>query len=331
MVLMPLVETMPAAVCTAYGPPETLVLARLPIPQPRNGQVRVHIHAATVSAADRRIRAMDMPPGFRLAGRLAYGWRRPRQPVLGGDFSGVIDAVGVGVTGFQPGDEVVGMTGMRMGCHAGFCCLNPVGRVLAKPASLSHETAVAALFGGTAALDFLRRADLREGERILIVGASGAVGSAAVQWASLLGAHVTAVCAGRNAAWVAPLGAARVIDRTRHHWPDRGEMFDVVLDATGTLDWARVRPWLPPEGRFLALAGGLPDVLRAPWVAATSRQRIIAGPARERIPDMQSLMQATADGRFTPHIDAVYPLGRIRDAHRHVDSGHKRGSVIVTP
>jgi NADPH:quinone reductase-like Zn-dependent oxidoreductase len=328
---MPQVETMLAAVCTAYGPPETLVLARLPVPQPRSGQVRIRIHAATASAADRRIRAMDMPPGFRLAGRLAFGWRRPRQPVLGGDFSGVIDAVGAGVTGFRPGDEVVGMTGIRMGSHAQFCCLHPEGRVLAKPANLSHETAVAALFGGTAALDFLRRADMQEGERILIVGASGAVGSAAVQWASQAGAHVTAVCSGRNAVWVAPLGATRLIDRTRHIWPDADETFDVVLDATGTLDWARVRPWLQPGGRFLALAGGLLDVLRAPWVAATRRQRIIAGPAREHIPDMQLLMQATADGTFTPHIDAVYPLGRIRDAHRHVDSGHKRGSVIVTP
>ncbi|MCA1926613.1 MAG: NAD(P)-dependent alcohol dehydrogenase [Thiobacillus sp.] len=324
-------ETMQAAVCTAYGPPETLVLVRLPVPRPRDGQVRVRIHAATVSAADRRIRSLDMPAGLRLAGRLAFGWRRPRQPVLGGDFSGVIDAVGAGVTGFQPGDEVAGMTGVRMGCHAGFCCLHPEGRVLAKPANLSHETAVAALFGGTAAVDFLRRAGLQEGERILIVGASGAVGSAAVQWASRLGAHVTAVCSGRNAAWVAPLGAARVIDYTRQDWPGRGAVFDVVLDATGTLDWLRVRPWLQPKGRFLSLAGGLKDMLRAPWVAATSRQRIVAGPAGERLSDMQLLMRAAADGSFAPHIDAVYPLERIRDAHRHVDSGRKRGSVIVTP
>lgn len=319
-----------AAVCTAYGPPETLVVARLPVPQPQNGQVRVRIHAASVSAADRRIRKLDMPPGFGLAGRLAYGWRRPRQPVLGGDFSGVIDKVGVGVTGFRPGDEVVGMTGMRMGCHAEFCCLNPEGRLLAKPAHLSHETAVAALFGGTTALDFLRRADLREGENILIVGASGAVGSAAVQWASHLGANVTAVCSGRNAGWVAPLGATRLIDHTRHNWPNPEDVFDVVLDATGTLDWDRVRPWLQLSGRFLALAGGLQDVLRAPWVAATSRQRIIAGPARECISDMQLLMQATAGGTFTPRVDAVYPLACIRHAHRHVDTGRKRGSVIVT-
>lgn len=328
---MPPDETMQAAVCTAYGPPETLVVARLPIPQPLSGQVRVRIRAASVSAADRRIRALDMPYGYGLAGRLAFGWRRPRQPILGGDFSGVIDAVGPGVKGFQAGDEVLGMTGMRLGCHAQFCCLNPEGRLLAKPGQVSHEVAAAALFGGSAARDFLCRAGLREGEAILIAGASGAVGSAAVQLASSLKATVTAVCSRRNAAWVAALGAQRLIDSAESVWLKQGEAFDVVLDATGTLNWPRVRPWLRPDGRFLALASGLPDALRSPWVAATSRQRIVAGPAGESLKDMQALMQAMQDGTFAPHIDAVYPLGRIRDAHRHVDSGHKRGSVIVTP
>lgn len=324
-------DTMQAAVCTRYGPPETLVVTKQPVPQPAAGQIRIRVCAASVSAADRRIRAQDLPYGYGLIGRLVFGWSRPRQAILGGDLSGVVDAVGAGVDRFKPGDEVVALTGMGLGCHAGYRCVNASGVVARKPPGLAHETAAAALFGGSAALDFLRRAQLRAGDELLVVGASGAVGSAAVQWAAALGVRVTAVCSARNAAWVAGLGAARVIDYTRQSVPNAGETFEAVLDATGMLNWPRVRAWLRPDGRFLALSSGLPDALRAPWVAARSRQRIVAGPARERAEDLQTLMQALLDGRFTPRIDAVYSFARIRDAHRHVDTGRKRGSVIVVP
>jgi NADPH:quinone reductase-like Zn-dependent oxidoreductase len=225
---------------------------------------------------------------------------------------------------------VVGVAGMGLGCHARYRCLNADAALIAKPAGLFHEAAVAALFGGMTALDYLRRARLGEGEDLLVVGASGAVGSAAVQLAAHLGARVTAVCSTRNGAWVTELGAKRWFDYTRQTWPGPSDAFDVVLDATGTVDWRRARPWLRPKGRFLALAGGLPDVLRVPWVAATSQQRIIAGPAGEYADDIRMLMQRMSEGTFRPHVDGVYPLERIRDAHRHVDTGHKRGSVVVT-
>lgn len=322
-------EFMRAALCTRYGPPETLVLTQLPVPQPRRGEIRVRVRAAPVSAGDRRLRARDFPLGYGLLGRLVFGWSRPRHAVLGGALSGVVDAVGEGVTRFRPGDEVVALTGLRMGSHADYCCVNAAGAVCNKPAQLTHENAAAVLFGGAAALDYLRRAGLKTGESILIVGASGAVGSIAVQWAHHLGAQVTAVCRAHHAAWVAGLGAARWVDAAKLPWPTHGSRFDVVLDTTGTLNWAHARAGLQPAGRFLALAGGLPDALRAPWVAATSRQRVVTGPASERADDLATLMQALVDGDLTPHIDAVYPLARIRDAHRHAENGPKRGSVIV--
>lgn len=324
-------DTMRAAVCTRYGPPETLVVTKQPVPQPGAGQLRIRVCAASVSAADHRIRAHDFPVGYGLIGRVVFGWSGPRQAILGGDLSGVVDAVGEGVDRFKPGDEVVALTGMGLGCHADYRCVKAAGAVCVKPIRLTHETAAAALFGGSAALDFLRRAKLAAGDALLVVGASGAVGSAAVQWAATMGVRVTAVCSARNADWVAGLGASRLIDYTRQSGPKPGETFDAVLDATGTVNWPRARVWLRPAGRFLALASGLPDALRAPWVAVSSRQRIVAGPAAERAEDLHTLMQAVADGRFTPRVDAVYPLARIRDAHRHVDTGRKRGSVIVVP
>lgn len=328
---------MRAAVCTRYGPPETLVLTRLPVPQPGAEQMRVRVHAASVSAADRRLRARDFPPGYGLIGRLVFGWASPRHPVLGGDLSGVVDAVGAGVTRFRLGDEVVALTGMRMGSHAEYCCVKAAGAVCLKPAQVTHETAAAALFGGSAALDYLRRARLGAAETILIVGASGAVGSAAVQWARHLGARVTAVCRPQHADWLAGLGAERMVDSSRQPWAIQGSRFDVLLDATGTFDWPRARNWLQPAGRFLSLAGGLTEALRAPWVALTRRERIVTGPAAEQAADVCTLMQALVNGTLTPHLDAVYPLARIRDAHRHADRGRqpgsagKRGSVIVLP
>ena len=330
-------ETMRAVVCTRYGPAETLVLTRLPVPPVGPSQIRVKVHAASVSAGDRRLRARDFPTGYGLIGRLAFGWTRPRRAVLGGDLSGVIDAVGAGVTRFRLGDEVVALTGMRMGSHAEYCCVNAAGAVCFKPPLLSHERAAAALFGGAAALDYLRRARLGAGETLLVVGASGAVGSAAVQWAYHLGARVTAVCRPEHADWITGLGAEQMVDGSRQPWPIDASRFDVLLDATGTFDWPRARSWLQPEGRFLSLAGGLSDALRAPWLALTQRERIVTGPAAEKSEDICTLMQALVDGTLTPHIDAVYPLARIRDAHRHADRGRqpgsagKRGTVIVLP
>lgn len=180
-------------------------------------------------------------------------------------------------------------------------------------------------------------APLTAAETILIVGASGAVGSAAVQWARHLGARVTAVCRAQHADWLAGLGAERMVDSSRQPWEIQRSRFDVLLDATGTFDWPRARNWLQPAGRFLSLAGGLTEALRAAWVALTRRERIVTGPAAEQAADVCTLMQALVNGTLTPHLDAVYPLARIRDAHRHADRGRqpgsagKRGSVIVLP
>lgn len=323
--------SMRAALCLDYGPPEMVCIARLPRPVPKPDEILIRVCASTVSSADRRIRALDLPYGYGFIGRLVFGWSRPRQAILGGDLSGVVEAVGDAVQIFRVGDEVVAMTGMGGGCHAEYRCVKAADAVAAKPAGLAHEVAAAAVFGGTAALDFLRRANLCAREEVLVIGASGAVGSAAVQWAHRIGARVTAVCSTRNADWVAGLGAERLVDYMRQRWPEPGETYDVVLDTTGTVDWPRARPWLRKTGRFLALAGGLPDALRAPWVAVRSRQRIVVGPASERAEDIRTLMLAVQEGGFTPRVDAVYPLQRIRDAHRHVDTGRKRGSVIVAP
>jgi NADPH:quinone reductase-like Zn-dependent oxidoreductase len=320
---------MKVVVCTRYGPPDVLQFQELPTPVPKDGEVLVRIRATTVNSADWRIRSMSLPYGFGLLGRLALGLSRPRRPILGSELAGDIVAVGTQVTRFRPDDAVFAFAGIQLGCHAEYRCLPADGAVARKPPALSYEQAAALSFGGATMLDFYRRAALRAGERVLVNGAAGTVGSAAVQLARHAGARVTAVCSRASAGLVESIGAERVIDREHEDFARGGEAYDVVVDAVGTAPFARAAPVLAPGGRLLLVLATLPQILRAPWDGLRSGRRVIAGPAAERAADIEELRVLAEAGRFTPVIDSIHPFAEIRAAHDRVDGGRKRGSVVV--
>ncbi len=319
-----------------FGPPEVLQSRELPKPVPGGHEVLVRIHATTVTAGDWRVRSLELPRGFGLLSRLALGFSRPRQPILGAELSGEIEAVGEAVTRFQVGDPVFGFTGTRMGCHVEYRCLPEEGHgrkdeaVAIKPANLSHEEAAALSFGGTTALSFFRKAKLKRGEKVLVVGASGGVGTAAVQLARHLGAHVTGVCSAANLELVRSIGADRAIDYAKEDFTRNGERYDVIVDTAGTAPFSRCEGSLTEGGRLLVVLGTLPEMLRAPWVSLTSTKKIIGGVASWSVEDLRLLASLAEAGHYRPVIDRRYRFDEMVEAHRHVDTGHKRGNVVVT-
>ena len=315
---------MRAAVYARYGPPEVVTIREVDPPAPGTGEVLVRVHATAVTAADSRLRAARFPRGFGPFARLAFGVRRPRRRILGSCFSGVVEEVGRDVTAFAVGDEVCGMAGTRMGTHAELASVS-AERLVAKPETVGHDDAAGVLFGGTTAWDYLHtKATVRQGDRVLVVGASGAVGSNAVQLAAIAGAHVTAVTSGRNAELVRGLGASEVIDYTTTDLSAVPERFELIVDTVGTLSAPTGRPLLAPDGVLLLVAADLPQTMRA-------RGNVRAGVAAERTADMAALLDLVADGSLRVVLDEVLPMDEIADAHRRVDSGHKVGNVIIRP
>jgi NADPH:quinone reductase-like Zn-dependent oxidoreductase len=322
-------DTMKAAVYERYGPPEVVRVAVIPKPTPGRRELLVRVHATTVSSADSRLRRLTLPRGFGLIGRLMFGMRRPRLAVLGTELSGVVEATGSEVTGFRVGDAVFASSGAKLGGHAEYCCVPANGSVALKPANVSFERAAALCFSGITALVFLRRAQLKTGERVLVNGASGAVGSAVVQIARHLGADVTGVTSTHNVPLVRSLGANRVIDYTQQDFTTLDECYDVLVDTVGTAPYRRSRQVLADGGRLLLVLGDLLDLLSAPWYTLTSHHKVIAGPVGESAEDARRLAELAASGAYKPLIDRRYGLDDIVEAHRHVDTGHKRGNVVI--
>jgi NADPH:quinone reductase-like Zn-dependent oxidoreductase len=311
-----------AAVVERYGPPEVVSVVDVPDPVAGKGQVLVRVHATTLNSGDARIRGFRLPRGFALPGRLALGLRRPRRAVLGVVYSGVVEAVGPGVGGVAVGDEVCGMTGARMGAHAELVAVR-ADRLCAKPAGVSHEQAAAILFGGSTARHFLR--DLvGPGKRVLVNGASGAVGSAAVQLARLAGSHVTAVCSDRNADLVRSLGAEEVVDHARHRVAELPGRYDVVLDTVGNLDRRSGRRLLAADGVLVLVAAGLADTVLA-------RGDVRAGVSSEDPENFAWWLERMAAGELRAVVDRTLPLSEIVEAHRIVDSGRKVGNLVLVP
>jgi NADPH:quinone reductase-like Zn-dependent oxidoreductase len=316
---------MRAWTCRSYGAPDVLTLETVARPAPGRDDVLVRIRATTVSSGDMRIRALDLPRGFGPFGRLAFGLLRPRQPVLGSECSGVVDAVGPGVTAFAPGDAVVGFPGFAMGCHAEYRVMRAEAALVRKPANLSFEEAAALCFGGTTALHFLRKAGLKAGERILVIGAAGAVGSAIVQLARHRGAVVTAVTAGANVDLVRSLGAAETVDRETSDFHALDGRFDVIADTVGASTFRRSATLLAENGRYLAIAADLKGM----FARRIGTKRSIAGPAPERAADVAELARLAEAGAFRPVVGSIFAFERLPEAHVLAASGRKRGSAVV--
>ena len=313
-----------AAVNDRYGPPGVVRVAEVADPSPGPDEVLLRVAAVAVTAGDARLRAARFPRGFGPLARLGVGIRRPRRRTLGMAVAGTVVAVGADVRTVAVGDEVAGMTGTRLGAHAELVAM-PAARVVPIPVGVAAVDAAGVLFGGTTAWHFLtRRAELRAGARVLIVGASGAVGTHAVQLAARAGALVTGVCSGRHADLVRGLGAAEVIDRRRVDVASLPERYDIVLDAAGVLTPATGRRLLTDDGVLLLLVADL-------WQTITARGPVRAGVAPERPDDMARLLDLVAQGELRVVVDRVLPLQEIAEAHRLVDSGDKVGTVVVAP
>lgn len=315
---------MRAAFVERYGPPERITVAETPRPEPRAGEVLVRIRAAAVTAGDARLRAGRFPRGFGFLGRLGVGLRGPRVRVLGGTLSGSVEKAAPDVARPAPGDEVTGMTGARMGSHAEYVAV-PAASLVPKPENVSHAEAAAVLFGGTAALHFLRdRAGVAPGDTVLVNGASGAVGTSAMQLARHFGAKVTAVTSARNRDLVVSLGAGNVVDYAATPVARLEERFDIVFDAVGNLTRTEGLRLLAPSGSLVLAVAGLLDTVRA-------RGPVLAGPVPERAEDFAFLLDLAASGDLDPVAEVVGGLESLREAHRRIDTGRKVGNLVIEP
>lgn len=320
---------MRAALYRHYGPPEVLVIQEIAQPIPTHNEVLIRVRAATVSSADWRARSLVMPAGFGLIGRPLFGLARPRQPILGTELAGDVVAVGNSVRNYRIGDRVFAYSGFKMGCYVEYKCFPESGPIAKIPAEMSYAQAAALCFGGVTMLDFFKRGALARGERVLINGASGCVGSAAVQLAKHFGAHITAVCSTSNFAMVQALGADCLIDYKRQDFSQLGDYYDVIVDTVGTAPFAKCRPVLSSGGRLLLVLGSIGDMFRMLWTNGLSDVQIIAGSAAEHPRYVQQIGQLSAIGAFRPAIDRCYAFDQIVEAHHYVDRGHKKGNVVL--
>jgi NADPH:quinone reductase-like Zn-dependent oxidoreductase len=322
---------MKAAVYTRYGPPEVLEVKDVAKPVPGDRDVLVRVHAATVAAADWRMRKADP-----FLARFFLGLWRPRKVnILGMEFSGTVDSVGKDVTRFAVGDPVFGSSGFEFGAHAEYVRMPEDGLLAMKPANMSFEEAAAVLFGGGSALHFLRAAGVQAGQNVLVYGASGSVGVFAVQLAKHFGARVTGVCSTANLDLVKSLGADEVVDYTREDFSKAGRVYDVVVDTVGKSGYSRSLRSLKPRGRYVRIGGSgraiamLGDMLLRAWISLTTRTKVIGGIAHVTPDDVLFFKDLIEAGGLRTVIDRRYSLDEIAEAHRHAEAGHKRGHVII--
>jgi len=321
---------MKAYICRRYGGPEVLELADIAKPTPKDDEILVRIHATSVSSGDVRVRSMIVPVGLGFVARLALGFQGPRQPVLGTEFAGVVEAVGRSVTRFSIGDAVFAFPGGKMGCYVDYRCIQQDGPVAHKPSNITFSEAAGLCFGGSTALHFLRKADVKAGETLLVIGASGGVGTALLQLAKYHGAAVTAVTSKGNHDLVRSLGADNVIDYTAEDFTRRDERYDIIMDVVGATSFNACKHTLADKGRFVPIAGGLADILAMLWAPLVTGKKVIAGPAEERASDVQQLAELAENGTLKPVVDRIYPFEKMRDAHAYVDTGRKKGAVVIT-
>jgi NADPH:quinone reductase-like Zn-dependent oxidoreductase len=325
-------DLMKAVVYDTYGPPEVLRLAEVERPVPREDEVLVKVHATTVNRSDVHIREANRRGGLAATwlSRMVSGLRRPRQPILGSEFAGEVAAAGAAVKEFAVGDRVFGSTGLRFGAHAEFVCVRESRRIAHMPAGMSFEQAAPICDGALNALMCLKQADLRKGRRILIYGASGAIGTAGVQLARYFDADVTAVCSTRNLELVKSLGADRVIDYTKEDFTKNGQTYHVIFDAVGKHSFKRSRDSLEPGGFFLP-TDGFENLILALWPSRTGDKRVVFQiPPRQTKQDVLFLKELVETGKFRPVIDRCYPLEDVIEAAKYVETEHKTGNVVLT-
>jgi NADPH:quinone reductase-like Zn-dependent oxidoreductase len=315
---------MKAAVYTQYGPPEVLQVKQVEKPTPKNNEILLRIKATAVNSGDWRLRKADP-----FAVRFIFGLIKPKVNILGTVFSGEVESVGEDVKNFKVGDSVFGHTDMSFGAYAEYKCLPENGSVALKPETISHKEAAVIPFGGVTALHFIKKAKLKPGQKVLVIGASGSVGSAAVQLAKSFGAYVTGVCSTSNIDLVKSIGADKVIDYTKEDFTQNGETYDVIFDAVKAISVSKSIKSLNKNGIMILSAAGMSEMLQGLWIAMTSSKKVMTGVINHTVADIIFLKGLIEDGKLKPVIDRTYSLEQVAEAHAYVEKGHKKGNVAI--
>ncbi len=325
---------MKAIVWTAYGPPEVLQLKEVNKPTPRANEVLIRIHATTVTAGDCEARNLKFPILFRLLMQMYVGLRNPKRiTILGQELAGEIEAIGKDVKRFKVGDQVFGTTGLGFGAYAEYICLpekSAMGVLATKPANMTYAEAAAVPTGGLEALHFIRKGTIQRGEKVLIIGAGGSIGSFAVQLAKYFGAEVTGVDSSGKLNMLRTIGADHVIDYTQEEITKHAEIYDVIFDVMGKSSFSGSLRSLKQNGRYLLGNAGLSQMARGRWTSIRSSKKVLIGAATQKNEDLLFLKALIETGKIKSVIDRRYPLEQIAEGHRYVDTGQKKGNVVIT-
>ncbi len=319
---------MKAIVYTKYGPPDVLQLKEVAKPVPKDDEVLIKVHATTVTTADGMMRRGDS-----LISRIILGLRKPRRKfkIPGLELAGEIESVGKNVKRFMKGDQVYGFTGFGPGAYAEYKCMPEKGSLVIKPTNMTYEEAAAVVDGASTALFFLRdKANIQSGEKVLINGASGSIGTFAVQLAKYFGAEVTGVCSTANLELVKSLGANKVVDYTKQDFTKNGETYDIIFDTVGKSSFSRCKGSLKKNGRYIVTVMGLTPLVQTLWTRVVGGKKVIFTMSIEKTEALIFIKELIEAGKLKPVIDKCYPLEQIADAHRYVEKGHKKGNVVIT-
>ncbi len=330
---------MKAIVYTEYGPPDVLQLKEVEKPTPNDNEVLIRIFATSVTYGDittrnmRKIspRKFNMPFPFWLLARMMFGFRKPRKTILGAELAGEVEAVGKDVKLFKKGDQVFGYPGASMGANAEYLCMPEDGCVATKPSNMTYEEAAVVPYGALMALNLLRKVNIQPGQKVLINGASGGIGSAAVQLAkSHFGAEVTGVCSTLRLELVKSLGADKVIDYTKEDFTKSGETYDPIFDILGKSSFSRCKSSLKQNGRYLLASFKMRQLFQMLWTSVIGGKKVICAIALEKPEDLVFIKELVEAGKLRSVIDRRYPLEQTAEAHRYIESGLKKGSVVIT-
>ncbi len=316
---------MKTIVYNTYGTPDVLHLTQVETPTPKDNEVLIKIHATTVTAAD-----CMMLEGRPMWGRIILGFQKPRRKTLGLEFAGDIEAVGKEVTQFRVGNKVYGFTGFRAGAHAEYTCMHENGSLGIMPTNLTYEQAAASVDGATTALYFLRdKANIQSGQNVLINGASGSIGTFAVQLAKYFGTKVTGVCSTKNVELVKSLGADQVIDYTQADFTQNSQTYDIIFDTVGKSSFSKCRGSLTKHGCYLPTVGLINNVLHV-WTSLRGGKKVISGMSIQKNESLRFLKELIEAGTIKTVVERHYPLEQIAEAFRYVQKGHKQGNVVIT-